>query len=146
MSQYERGNSIGVATRFQPGQSGNPAGAKRGCASIREHWNALLGENADGEPKYTLTDLWHITEAPNDDPKISTARRIAAKQIIEAVEGGRHGLDVIQAIFDRTEGKAPMRLSLSGGPEQKRIILMDQATPGNVFGDMKLIEDASESA
>ena len=146
MAQYERGNSIGVATRFQPGQSGNPAGAKRGCASIREHWNALLGENADGEPKYTLTDLWHITEAPNDDPKISTARRIAAKQIIEAVKGGRHGLDVIQAIFDRTEGKAPMRLSLTGGPEQKRIVLVHEDASGKTFSDIRRLESDNESA
>jgi len=114
MGNYQPENSHGAATRFRPGVSGNPRGSKRGSASVREHWNALLAEDADGRPKHTLTDLWHIVEAENGDRTVSTARRIAARQIIEAVKGGRRGLEALSMIFDRTEGRPSQSVLVSG--------------------------------
>jgi len=114
MGNYQPGNSYGIATRFKPGKSGNPRGSQRGSASVREYWNVLLAENADGVPRFTLTDLWCITEAPNDDKKVSNAKRIAARQIIEAVKGGRSGFEALSMIFDRTEGRPSQSVLVSG--------------------------------
>ncbi len=114
MGNYQPGNSHGAATRFRPGVSGNPRGSRRGSASVREHWNALLAEDDDGKPRHTLTDLYRIVEAPNDDTTVSTARRIAARGIIESVKGGRRGFEALTMIFDRTEGRPGQHVSLSG--------------------------------
>ena len=43
--------------QFQPGQSGNPLGRKRGSASVREWINALLNIRSDGTPSYPLAEI-----------------------------------------------------------------------------------------
>ena len=126
MAEYQPGNSVGVATRFRPGVSGNPKGSQRAGASILEHWNTLLAENDDGSGRYTVAEIWKIAEAENDDATVSPARRIAAGQIVEAIKRGRRGIEALQMILDRSLGKAPQSLNLTAGPAVKRIVLGDE--------------------
>ena len=99
---------------FKKGQSGNPAGSKRATTTLRQWWNWLLREDDQGKPKYTVADIWLFAEAENNDPNISPAKRIAARHIIEAVEGGSRGIEVVKLIFDRTEGKPAQSIHMSG--------------------------------
>ena len=110
--RFKKGNTASKAHWFKPGHSGNPDGRPAGT-SIREWWNYLLAEN-EGIPKYTVRDLWAIREAPDDDPKVSTAKRIAAAMIIDALKGGRRAIEVTALIFDRTEGRPAQTVNLSG--------------------------------
>ena len=125
MVHFQPGNSHGTATRFKPGVSGNPKGSQRAGESILEHWNALLGENEDGTGKFTVAEIAKIADAA-DDAKVSPARRIAAGQIVEAINRGRRGLESLQLFFDRTLGKSPQSLNLTAGPEMKRIVLVHE--------------------
>jgi len=115
------------AHEFKSGAEWNGNTKTRRCgASIKEWWNALSKENDDGVAKYTMEQIEDITNAPADDPKVSPAKRIAARHIIEMAKGGRTGREITALVFDRTEGKAPQQLHMTGGPEVKRIILMGQ--------------------
>ena len=110
---FERGNTAGKP--FTKGRSGNPRGNPRGGTWIRQWWNAYLLESEEtGKPKYSLQDLWGITEASKDDPKISNAQRIAARSIIEAIEGGNRGTAALNLMLDRLEGKPQQSVSVSG--------------------------------
>ena len=60
-----------------------------------------------------------------DSKIVSMAKRIAARNAIEMLEGGSKGLAILALMFDRIEGKAPQSLNLTGGPDVKRIILVD---------------------
>ena len=115
MPRFETGNDHGKAHRFKPGQSGNPRGRSKTAASIREWWNVLCEENEDGSAKYTVRDLWHIAEAEDNDETVPATKRIAARQIIEAIKGGREGREIVSMIFDRTEGRPGQDLHVTTG-------------------------------
>ncbi len=112
--RFEPGNDYGQEHRFQPGKSGNPRGRPRAAASIREWWNRLMEENGEGQPLFTVRDLWQIREAKDDDRTVPSAKRIAAAMIIDALKGGRKAIEVTSLIFDRTEGRPSQSVNLSG--------------------------------
>jgi len=104
--------------RFQPGESGNPAGRRSGGAYVTEWINAFLITDDEGRPRYTLADLRAIVEDPNEAP----ARILAARRILSACRDGekwvidrkgkahRGGTDSepgrdFDRIADRLEGK-----------------------------------------
>ena len=128
--------SMAGLTPFKSGAewNGNHRGGKIG-ASVREWWNNLCRENEDGVAKYSMQDIKKIIDAPADDKKVSPAKRIAARHILEMTKGGRTGREVSALVYDRTEGKAPQSVNLTGGPEIKTIVLMDQAQPALPEGD-----------
>jgi len=128
---HKHPNSLANLRRFKAGAEweGNKAGARRCGATIREWWNNLTKEDANGKPKYSMEQIAAITNAPADDTEVSPAKRIAARHIVEMAKGGRTGAEISRMVFDRTEGKAPQHVSVSGGPEVKRIVLIDQALP-----------------
>ena len=107
--RFKPGNSHGIATRFKPGQSGNPKGRPRIGMSIREWWNQLSAEDEDGQPRYTVAEIRAIADAKDDDPKISVTKRAAARQLLEMAKGGRQGREIAQLVFDRTEGRPGRR-------------------------------------
>ncbi len=121
--------SIANLRPFKSGSewTGNVKGGRRLGATVRDWWNALSREDENGVAKYTMDDIEAIRAAPKDDPKVSPAKRIAATHICEMVRGGRTGREISALVFDRTEGRAPQQLHMTGGPEVKQIILMDQA-------------------
>ena len=118
----------GLRAPFKAGDgwAGNKLTRRLG-ASIKDWWNALSKENEDGHPKYTMAQIGAFANAPLEDTKVSPAKRIAARHIIEMAQGGRTGREITALVFERTDGKAPQHFSVSGGPEVKRVILMDQA-------------------
>ena len=70
---------------------------------------------------------------------MSPAKKIAAQHLVEMARGGRTGREITALVFDRTEGKAPQNLNLTGGPTVKRIVLSDErALP--VIDNTKLLE------
>ncbi len=94
--RFQPGNDYGAAYRWKPGQSGNRAGRPRIGASICEWWNRLAEEDEDGKPSFTVAQLHEIANAPDDDPKISAPKRIAARHILDLIEGGKTGRQLLQ--------------------------------------------------
>ena len=111
------------------GWRGNAKGGRRLGATVKDWWNALGREDDDGVPKYTMAEIKNIADAPDGDAKVSPAKRIAARHVIEMAAGGRTGREVSAMLFDRTEGRPSQHISVDSGPELKRIVLVDQAAP-----------------
>jgi hypothetical protein len=86
--RQESGNGLGAATRWKPGQSGNPKGRPKGIAKQARD---LIND----EPERLLTILLDVAE----DPKAKPPERIAA----------------INAYLDRAYGKAPQHAPVEGG-------------------------------
>ena len=100
---------------------GNSAGRPAVGPSFREWINRLLKQDDEGNPKYTLADMKAIAQAPDDDPKVSSLRRIAARLIVDFADGSSTAArDALNLIFDRTEGRPPqtaiIHASLSADP------------------------------
>ena len=130
MGEYPMGkhpNSQAVRRGFKSGKdwNGRAGGAKAG-ATERQWWNALLTEYDDASGKYSVAELEAFVAWPKDDKTVSLAKRIVAQNILDQLKGGRNGLAAMALFFDRMEGKAPQSLSLIGGPEVKRIVLLDE--------------------
>ena len=101
-------NSLANLKPFGPGYdpnrrvTGRPAGA-----SIRDYWNILCEENADGDARYDEPTLRRIAA----DEKAPHPKRLAAKEILAAHTDGftpfgkRIGADSVDRISDRTVGK-----------------------------------------
>jgi hypothetical protein len=83
-----RDPSIGKATQFRPGRSGNPSGRPRKL--LTEAYEAILGR------KY-----------PGDRQKRTYAQVIAEGQVLAAIYGKT---DAAREIADRVEGKVPLPL------------------------------------
>lgn len=94
--------SLANLRSFKPGTSGNPAGRKTAGAYIREWFNAMVGWKHEKVKKVL------------DDDKAPMGKRIAARQMLDAMEDGT----AIDRICDRTEGK----------PKQH----IDQTIDGNI--------------
>ena len=146
MSQHP--NSRANLTPFKRGAAwnGNPKGGRRMGACLADWLNAFAIEYEDGSFKYTKQQIIGFANAPDDDLTVSPTKRIAAQNYVEMWRGGRTGREVQSMVMDRLEGKPPQSLSLTGGPEQKRIVLVDERTPGNTFAPPALIESDGESA
>ncbi len=120
-------NSLKNLKPYKPGAEWTGGGgSKRVGASLREWWNSLAHEDADGNPRYTQEQIRAFADAPDDDKKVSPMKRAAARHLIEMGTGGRTGREVSAMMFDRVEGRPSQHISVDSGPEVKRIVLMDQ--------------------
>jgi hypothetical protein len=116
---------------WKPGQSGNPAGRRKGEASVTEWINAFLSEKEDGTPNYPRARLEEICE----DPDASPAKVIAAQRVLGAMKDGRRfatdrrgkvypaGTDPepgrdFDRICDRTEGKPVQSVRVERVPDR----------------------------
>jgi len=121
-------NSLKALEPFRRGHDPrrDTRGRRPGSTTIKEWWNTLLAEDSDGIPKYTLQDIRSFTDAPDDDPAVSPAKRIAARHILEMEAGGRTGRELTALMFDRTEGKAAAYLTLTAESADlsKRVVLV----------------------
>jgi hypothetical protein len=90
-----------IHTRFKKGASGNPGGVKKGTVFIAEAYKRLLSMAPDELKKYR--------------PQ-SVAERIALEQVQNACGDGveQQSLPAAREITDRTEGKAPQTVNLTG--------------------------------
>ena len=81
--------NIGFATRFQPGQSGNPAGRAKGSKSLSQHIRAMLND-----PKFV--DKLSETvkgQLPDADFQDIPAKAIITTALIEAMDPSRPAAD-----------------------------------------------------
>lgn len=88
---FEKNNSFGIATRFKPGQSGNPGGRPR-FAKLSEAFRALL----EVDPTQRIVPC-------------SNAEAIALKLIKQARKGN---ISAAREAGDRSEGKPATTLSV----------------------------------
>jgi hypothetical protein len=102
----EQGTRVGykrppLHTRFSKGMSGNPGGVKKGTVFISEAYKRMLAMSPEELKKYK--------------PK-NVAEQIAIEQVRNAGGDGMEQLSLQAAkeITDRTEGKAPQTVNLSG--------------------------------
>jgi hypothetical protein len=102
---FKRGNRIGAATRFQPGQSGNAGGRPR-SAEVSKASRAWLAE------KVTATEL-RANQLPNELLGCTHAEVIAYVQGQDAMRGN---LGSAEFVTDRAEGKPHTSLSINEGP------------------------------
>ncbi len=131
--------NLGPAYKRGAEWTGNAKGGRRLGATIKDWWNALSREDENGVPKYTMKQIAAFADAPDDDPKVSSAKKIAAQHLVEMARGGRYGREITALVFDRTEGKAPQNVNLTGGPAVKRIVLSDERILP-VIDNAKLLE------
>lgn len=98
---------------YQPGQSGNPGGVKRGQVFVSECYKRLL-----------LLD----SKALADYQPQNAAEAIALRQISTAIFGAE-ALPSAKEIVDRTEGKAPQKIEVSTvNVENKAAAFMELVT------------------
>ncbi len=120
-------NSRANLKHFKSGAEWNgKKGARRLGATLKEWLNAFAIEYEDGTFKYTKAEIIAFAKAPDDDVTVSPMKRLAAQDYVEMWRGGRTGREFQSMVLDRLEGKAPQHISVDGGPEVKRIILMGQ--------------------
>ena len=105
--------------------TGNRGGGHRAGASFQEWLNAFDAKNADGSCKYTMDEVTSVAEAAGDDRTVSPMKRAAAQAYVEIWRGGRTAREYQALMLDRLLGKAPQSVNITGGPEIKRVILMD---------------------
>jgi len=98
------GNQNGQKAWFKPGQVGNPRGSRRAGEYVREALNHLAEK--------TEAQLRGIA----DDPDAPVARRIAARQWLEALREAIHANPgaALDRIMDRTVGKPRQYVGTSG--------------------------------
>ena len=111
---YPRGhhpNSVANLKPWRHGESGNPHGRTAVGMSYREWLNLLDAGDADGNAKYTDSDL----EAMIDDPTQTRAKRAAAADLLDMRRRDYHKAVPLRAnpidrVCDRTEGKPIARV------------------------------------
>ncbi|MFB3112416.1 MAG: hypothetical protein ACE10G_10320 [Gemmatimonadales bacterium] len=130
--EYPRGHHPNSLENLQPPfQCGHdPRRGRRPCAAgttILRWINELLAESADDTPRYSFAEIRAIAEAPDDDPKISTAKRAAARQLVEMIKSGKSGLEALGLVFDRTTGRPPQAIHVTSEESTTiRVVLLDR--------------------
>jgi len=110
---YEHGrhpNSLANLQPWKPGQSGNPTGRTTFGATYREWVCEFAREDDNGVSTYSLGDLRTIATAP-DDADVSAPKRLAATDMLQALEGGRQRHAAADRLFDRSEGRPAQTVS-----------------------------------
>jgi hypothetical protein len=97
---FERGNGFGSATRYKPGQSGNPDGRPQ-CKEISKALRERL-------------------ESDKPIPARTYAERLA-KEWVEQGLGGN--VSAIVSLADRTEGRPAVCVSLNEGPGPIEVLI-----------------------
>jgi hypothetical protein len=97
-------NSLMNLRPFQPGQSGNPGGVKKGSVYISEAYKRLLA----------LPEEELVMYRPRN-----AAEAIALRQIGAAIFGA-NALDAAKEITDRTEGRARQHVDLANITEVEK--------------------------
>jgi hypothetical protein len=107
---FTKNNTYGVATRFKPGQSGNPNGR-----SSEEQRAASLLSKA----------LIEVLPMVGNRASLKTAGRTFTQKLAGVwVEQGLKGnIAAIVAIADRIEGKPFVSMQVDGGPNQLAILI-----------------------
>ena len=108
--RFLNGHSVGVNTRFPPGQSGNPGGSRSAGAHISE-WINNLCELSEPELEAIAND--------RDEP---VNRRIAARRLLGACEEGRSGREETAFVCDRTTGKPRQTVEVARDTSTQRIL------------------------
>ena len=104
---FERGNGFGSATRFQPGQSGNPSG------------RTSAEQKADAEVSKAL-----LARLPQVDPRDRYGRTYTQKLADVWIELGLEGnVSALVSLAERIEGKPPVAMNISGGMDNLDLIL-----------------------
>ncbi len=86
-----------------------------------------MAESEDDTPRYSFAELRAIAEAPDDDPKISTAKRAAARQLVEMIKAGKSGLEALGMVFDRTTGRLAQAIHVTSEEQTSiRVVLLDR--------------------
>ena len=129
--EYPRGYHPNSQANLQPFQNGYDQRRGRGpCAAgttILRWINELLAESEDDTPRYSFAEIRAIAEAPDDDPKISTAKRAAARQLVEMTKAGKSGLEALGLVFDRTTGRPPQAIHVTSEESTTiRVVLLDR--------------------
>ncbi len=97
--EYPRGHHPNSQANLQPFQNGyDPRRGRGPCAAgttILRWINELLAESEDDTPRYSFAEIRAIAEAPDDDARISTAKRAAARQLVEMTKAGKSGLEAL---------------------------------------------------
>ncbi len=91
---------------------------------IRRWWSLLAYERPNGHAKFSKKQLRKI--ADSDDRRHPLMKRVAAAHILMMLEDGPQGLAVLAMMFDRLEGKVPLRVDLGLDDQPKRIILIER--------------------
>ncbi len=98
---FERGNGFGSATRFKPGQSGNPSGRPR---------NAEIGKAV----RARLSEVAH-----HDKHKRTYAELIADEWIAQGLQGN---VAALSSLAERAEGRVPV--ASPGDGEQSPLAML----------------------
>lgn len=115
---FQPGNEHGTATRFKPGESGNPAGRRPAGMSVREWVNQMTDRPVE--------QLRAIDAAPDPHPwsKVIAARWLLRSGSNDLSKGGFPIAEKSLAeLFDRTVGKAPQQVEIKA--EHRHLHLID---------------------
>jgi hypothetical protein len=110
---FEKGNTVGVATRFQVGNRANPGGRPR-SAKLSEAYRALLA-------------------LPVDEPvEIRTNAEMMAYKVFKM--GKKGNLGACMEIGNRAEGRPAVSVSFNEGGDNLAIILAGMRERSNAIG------------
>ena len=113
MKFKKRGNNSNPspATRFKPGQTGNPGGMKPGVVAKKELKEFTQATVAASFKKYMLLEIPDLREA-SDSLTLPAIEVIVARALLrDRLEGDLENLD---RLLDRSVGKVPIKQELSG--------------------------------
>jgi len=107
----------------KPPSPRGPGGKPPRLTKELRRWWATLSCERNGRARYTKKQLEKIRDS--DERRNPFMKRVAAAHFLMLMQGGRTSLDVMQMMFDRIEGKVPLRVDLSLDEQPKRIVLID---------------------
>ena len=125
-------NSRANLQPWKPGQSGNPKGRTTFGATYREWVAEFAREDDSGAPKYSMAALREIANADDDAP-VSAPKRLAAVDMLEALEGGQQRHAAANRLFDRSEGKPGQSIAISADAAPQ--VTFNAPSPAEYIGD-----------
>ena len=107
--QFKPGHAIGKATRWQPGQSGNPSGTPIG-GSKPGRWIEPHGDA-------THDDLQTIVADPNASASAKASAKASARLWLDTADPDPNvRRNALRVLLDRAEGKPGVKLEVTGPP------------------------------